>query len=103
MSNFVVVILVLISTLTLRQRKSFRFSPRSSCSPFVPIYGISNHSVGTLVVMSVPLLLSWLSVGRCCLKRFMSEETTCLGKPFHDAIFFKNCNSSESLVGEQIL
>ncbi len=58
MSNFVIVIHVLISTLTLRQCNSFRFSPHSSCSPFVPIYGISNHSVGTLVVVSVPLLLS---------------------------------------------
>ena len=72
--SLVVVILVLICTLMLRQRKSFLLKPRNSCSPFVPIYGISNHNIGQLSLVSVSLLVDW-----CCLKRFTSKETTCLG------------------------
>ena len=75
--SLVVVILVLICTLTLRQRKSFFLKPRSSCSSLVPIYGISNHNIGRLSLVSV--LLSSLLVDWCCLKRFISKETTCLG------------------------
>ena len=33
----------------------------------------------------------------------MSEETICLGNPFHDAIFLINCNSWVSFEGEQIV
>ena len=76
--SLVVVMLVLICTLTLRQRKSFFLKPRNSCSPLVPIYGISNHNIGRLSLVSVSLLSSLL-VDWCCLKRFISKETTCLG------------------------
>ena len=43
--NLVFVIIVLICTLTLRQRESFFLNPRSSCPPFVLIHGISNYNL----------------------------------------------------------
>ena len=85
----------------LRQRNSFFLSARSSCSPLVPMYGISRQNVGLVLFISVVLLS--MSFVAFCLNRFMSEETICLGDQFHDAIFLINCNSWVSFEGEQIV
>ena len=65
------------------------------------MYGISSLSVGLVSFISVVLLS--MSFVAFWLYRFMSEEIICLGNPFHDAIFFMNCNSWVSFEGEQIL
>jgi hypothetical protein len=65
------------------------------------MYGISSQSVGLVSFNSV-VLLSWSFVV-FWLKRFMSEKTTRLGYPFHDAIFLRNCNAWASFVGKQLL
>ena len=60
--SLVVVTLVLICTFVmLRQRNSFLLSARKSCSPLVPMYGISSKSVG--LVRSILLC--------CCLGRLL--------------------------------
>ena len=71
-----------------RQRDSFFLSERKSCSPLVPMYGISSQSVGLVSLVSVVLLC--LSFVAFWLNRFMSEEMTCFGNPFHDGIFLIN-------------
>ena len=70
--SLVVVILVLICTLTLRQRKSFFLKPRNSCSPLVPIYGISNHNMGRLSLVSVSFLSS---LSKCRKRTFTGQYT----------------------------